>query len=684
MKVPETPANEPARLSELLELAILDTKPEPAFDALATLAAEITGAPIALVSLSGQGRQWFKARHGLDATEVPRELSFCGHVVAAGELLVVRDALADARFADNPLVLGPPHVRFYAGAPLRTAEGLVLGALCAMDREPRDLGARQAELLRLLAGQVVELLVSRRRGAQLAAERAIVLEREQRIRTLLDGMAEGVVLQNANGAIESTNPAAERILGLTADQMSGRTSIDPRWRAIHEDGSPFPGDTHPAMVTLRTGEPSSGVIMGVQKPSGELTWISVNARPLRLSDDEAPHSVVSTFHDITAQRVAQEAAERLARNEHLITVGTLAAGVGHEINNPLTFILTNLELAMEELRTLGGSSSSRLRYVADMLGDAREGVERIRRIVRGLRAFARERSEPVPTDVANSIEVSIQLAMHELRHRAKVSTELAETPPALADEARLSQILVNLLVNAAQAFPSPDPDRNRIVVGTSVGADGRIVITVRDNGPGIAPELQRRIFDPFFTTKPVGQGTGLGLSISQSIAISLGGELSVESTVGEGATFRLALPVAPVPKEGSRRPTAEGARARILVIDDDEPVLAAIARILEPSSDVVATKDAREAWRLLEAGEEFDVIFCDLMMPHISGPELWERVRARSAALADRFVFVTGGATSDQGLAFLEKVPNERIEKPFGVQTLRTLVQRILRARRPT
>lgn len=125
-------------------------------------------------------------------------------------------------------------------------------------------------------------------------------------------------------------------MGLTVDQMRGRSSVDPHWRSVHEDGTPFPGETHPAMVTLRTGQPSMNIIMGVHKPDGELTWISINALPIRIDADEAAHAVLTTFHDVSAVRAAQLAADRLSRKEHLITTGTLASGVGHEINNPLT------------------------------------------------------------------------------------------------------------------------------------------------------------------------------------------------------------------------------------------------------------------------------------------------------------------------------------------------------------
>lgn len=545
MKEAPLPTNETLRAEKLRGYGILDTPLEASFDALAKLAANILEVPMALVSLVDGDRQWFKARYGLNVPETPRGISFCAHVVAFDEPLVVPDALADSRFSDNPLVTGEPRVRFYAGVPLRTKDGFVLGTLCAIDHSPRGATERQLESLSLLAGQVVELLEAHREKVNLQDERAHALENSRRLTALFEAMSEGVVVQDRSGVVESSNAAAQRILGLTPEQLSGRSSVDPRWQAIHEDGSPFPGEEHPSMVALRSGEPHLGIMMGVHKPSGEPTWISVNALPLKESSDAPPYGVLTTFHDVTAIKLTQAAADRLSRQERLVTTGTLAAGMGHEINNPLAFIVSNLEYALEEVRAIaGGSPSGRMRELLEVLGEARVGAERIRKIVRGLRALAREDAEPIATDVADAVDISVSMAAHEVRDRATVRVELSPTPHALADESRLSQVLVNLIINAAQAFVNADVERNIITIRSGLATDGRIEISVTDNGPGIPTALHRRIFDPFFTTKAVGQGTGLGLSSSLGIITNLGGELTVESREGRGSTFRVLLPFA--------------------------------------------------------------------------------------------------------------------------------------------
>ncbi|MFZ5445097.1 MAG: ATP-binding protein [Myxococcota bacterium] len=668
------------RLLGLRAYGILDTPPEPAFDELARLTATVLGTPIALVSLVDADRQWLKAHFGLDTPQTPRDLSLCAHVVERGEPLLVPDAALDQRFADHPLVTGEPWVRAYAGMPLTNPEGLTLGSLCVLDRQPRTFTAEQLETLRLLSRQVVVQLEARRTRLALAQEREASHRAAERTATLFSTMAEGVVVQAPDGSITDANVAAEHILGLSADQLRGRSSFDPRWRAVHEDGRAFPGNEHPAVLALRTGQAQHDVIMGVQKPNGALTWISINAMPV--FKDGVVVEAVTTFHDITALRTATE---RASQQERLATVGTLAAGVGHEINNPLAYIIGNVDFTIEELRALGGASpSTELRELIEVQLEAREGAERIRKIVRGLRSLAREdvALEGVAPEVV--IESSLSMASHELKHRATVKVELEDTPRVLADESRLTQVLVNLLVNAAQAFEAPDPTKNRIVVTTRLADDGRVVIAVKDNGPGIPIALQRRVFDPFFTTKPVGQGTGLGLSVSRNIVTTLGGELILESTEGAGATFVVMLPAAttPTPVPVSERVT-RGPRARVMVVDDEQAVLNTIRRILAPEHDVICFADAREALVALEHGAQVDLVLCDLMMPFLTGQDFFAQAKQRRPELGLRFVFITGGVTNPAIRDFLEKVPNERFEKPFSTPALMSLAHRFALARRP-
>ena len=665
MQAAAIPANDPERLRTLATYGILDTPAEAAFDALTTLTARIIDVPIALISIVDRDRQWFKSRYGLEAHQTGRTESLCGHVVAAEAALVVDDTHADVRFSDNPLVIGPPRVRFYAGVPLRVEDGHVLGTLCAIDRQPRALSPAQLDVMALLSGQVIALLELRRKGRLLA-------EHEAELRALFDAMGEAAVLHDRTGAIIKCNRAAERILELSADQIMGRTSVDRRWGAFRDDGSPYPGEEHPAMDSMRTGQRHSDERMGLRLPRGEHRWISINTVPLVDVGTPAPYAVVTTFRDVTAQRDASARAEAIARQERLITTGTLAAGVGHEINSPLGGVVLNLERALEEVGVLSASlPPAHLDELTASLVAARDGAERVRGIVRGLRAMGREGAPPVPTLLAPIVDTALRLVIHELRPKASVAIDLGEVVRVLADDARLTQVLVNLLVNAAQAFESSDPLVNRVVVRATRDGD-QVAIDVVDNGPGIPPHLLARIFDPFFTTKAIGTASGLGLSISHGLVVGLGGQLTARSRPGH-TSFRITLAAVdePVPAD----PVAPRSQ-RVLCVDDDVPLLRTLVRMLGRPYDVVGCHDPREAWALFESGQRFAVVFCDLMMPHLDGKELYGRVRDLDPEQATRFVFISGGVVRPDVQGFLAELPNERLEKPFSLDHLRAVAQR--------
>jgi signal transduction histidine kinase len=254
-------------------------------------------------------------------------------------------------------------------------------------------------------------------------------------------------------------------------------------------------------------------------------------------------STVVLARDITER---QELQARLLLADRLVSVGTLATGIAHEINNPMAYVTANLSWLASNLKQLvsspesGGVELSELEQVA---AEAMEGARRVNKIVTELKLFARggdERIEPV--DVRNVVRSSLNIAVHELKRRAQVVLELEEIPRVLGSESQLGQVCLNLMINAAQAIAVGEPGQNKIVIRTRRRADGWVLLEVTDTGCGIHPEDQRRLFDPFFTTKPIGEGTGLGLSICHGIIKRLGGTIEVESVVGQGSLFRVSLP----------------------------------------------------------------------------------------------------------------------------------------------
>jgi CheY-like chemotaxis protein len=368
-------------------------------------------------------------------------------------------------------------------------------------------------------------------------------------------------------------------------------------------------------------------------------------------------------------------------------VGTLAAGVAHEINNPLAAIVANLELMARDLSAVAGrlDLTDRLHEVFDELSDARESADRLRHIVRDLKIFSRATDEEHrgAVDVQRVLESSLRMAWNEIRHRARLIKEYSEVPAVEANESRLGQVFLNLIINAAQAIREGDAEHNQIRVITRQDSRGRIVTEIRDSGTGIAPENLTRIFDAFFTTKPVGIGTGLGLSICHRIVSGLGGTLEVESELGKGSCFRVVLPPATNTAPQRPRPSlpipVRTRRGRVLVVDDEPMIATAIGRTLSFEHEVVVSSDAADALERILSGERFDVVLCDLMMPQMTGMDLHAALTENAPDQAERMVFLSGGAFTTAARAFLDEVPNERLEKPFDTRQLSALVNERIR-----
>jgi two-component system, NtrC family, sensor kinase len=382
-----------------------------------------------------------------------------------------------------------------------------------------------------------------------------------------------------------------------------------------------------------------------------------------------------------AQHRAREllaAQEKLVQSEKLAVAGQLAAGVGHEINNPLSFVIGNLHFALEYLEGLTGQAltADSLLEPLEALRDARAGAERIRGILTDLKRFARgDESLLGPVDVRDALEFSISMAMPHLRHRAQVERRYSPVPPVLGNEAKLGQVFLNLLMNAAQAIPEGDVAHNRISLATRL-EDGRVVVEVSDTGRGMTPQLLERAFEPFFTTRSVGEGMGLGLSICLGLVQSMKGELTATSKPGVGSTFRVVLPPgtqsAPIltPMSAARAPR----RKRVLVIDDEPGIAAVFKRIIGRSHEVVVVQSGREALALLEKDDGFDRIFCDLMMADLTGMDVYEALASSRQDCLERFVFMTGGSFTERARSFLQTVPFPRIDKPFDPELIRSLV----------
>jgi PAS domain S-box-containing protein len=396
--------------------------------------------------------------------------------------------------------------------------------------------------------------------------------------------------------------------------------------------------------------------------------------------------MVGTVEDVTEKR---EAEARMSLSGRMASLGTLALGLAHEINNPLASVTANLALIDEEIRRLAAvAPSTTFREIDEMVREASGAAERVRETVRGLKTFSRgDDEEPIPLDLRRVLDVAVDLTKSEVRSRARLVKDYGDTPVVIAGEARIGQVFINLLMNAAQACADGTSERNEVRVVTRTTADGRALVEVRDTGCGIPPEILGRIFDPFFTTKAIGAGTGLGLSVCHGIVSALGGQLTAESAGRGGSVFSVTLP--PAPREPAIEPAPIASlradpvsRASVLVVDDDVMVSTMIGRVLREHEITVAT-NGRDALDLLVAGRTFDVILCDLMMPVMTGMELHAQLSEKLPQLVESVIFVTGGAVTAETRAFLDRVPNECLDKPFNPRSLRAVVQRATRPRAP-
>jgi signal transduction histidine kinase/DNA-binding response OmpR family regulator len=426
----------------------------------------------------------------------------------------------------------------------------------------------------------------------------------------------------------------------------------------------------------------------------------VNPRAFRKLDlDKAAVIASQTLLALENMRLVRHAiaAERFA------TVGQVATSIAHEVNNPIAYVLASqthlrdqLVHVVELCRMISADAdAAQLRAAFERAGgqafvdelvqaadDVRDGAARVRDILRDTRALAQNNPnlKPAPFDINESIRSALRIIAAELRHKAEIKTHLADGLRVVGVAGQLSQVFVNLLINAGEAFGNSS---GKQLVITSKRVGGHIVITLADNGPGIARDQLPRIFDAFYTTKSV-SGTGLGLPICRDIVRHHGGEISAESTHGMGTTFSIVLPhAAKITKEATQPPpitaSSAGLPLRLLFVDDEASILRSYRRAFGKDHDVVVVAGGHEALIAIAERADFDLVICDLSMPAMSGMQLYSIVRERYPQLIERFIFATGGATQRELEDFLGTVPNRVLEKPFDLSVLRDIIAQVQR-----
>jgi len=497
---------------------------------------------------------------------------------------------------------------------------------------------------------------------------------EDRQRQILDAMADMILVKDADSKIVWANRALREAWGANNEELLGQaynphSKSDERNRSLEQDA-----------LVLDTQDTVLLPDERLERKDGRILQVDTVKSPIFDSKGRVIMTV-GVSRDVS-DRKKLEAQLRLT--ETMSTVGTLAAGMAHEINNPLTYVIANLEYLAERLPQHGPWLGERqAREWVSALTEAREGASRVQRIVKDLKDASRGGEDHFgAVDVQQVLESTLKLAANELQHHARVVREYSGVATVNGNASRLGQVFLNLLVNAAHAIREGAAHENEIRLVLCTDAKGRVVVEIHDSGHGIPEEHMARLFEPFFTTKDVGEGTGLGLFICHRIVSDLGGSIEVESSPGSGSVFRVILPASGQPSQRLEitveRPQTELRRGRILVVDDDTLVAKALSRLLAEHHEVIALTSAGDALARLEHGERFDLIFCDLMMPVTTGVEFHERLRELALDQAERTIFITGGAFTETSRKFLETTANDRLEKPFDQHKLRAIVARYL------
>ncbi|MEW5853023.1 MAG: ATP-binding protein [Myxococcota bacterium] len=546
--------------------------------------------------------------------------------------------------------------------------------LVARDDVQRPIAASAAPIRhdgQLMGVVVVFRDVSERERAERHAE-----DQARLLRSVIESIGDGVAVVDETGKVLVWNPAAESMMHLGASDTAPS-----HWSAHHglflPDGKTlYPEDQLPLVRAMR-GEYCDRVevfVRNAARPDG--MFLSVTARPLLRG--HRPSGGVAVFRDVTDERARNS---QLIESERLASVGTLAAGVAHEINNPLSAVIANLDIGIEDLQRAErtGNHAQAWPTVMGALGDAKECADRIRFIVRDLRVFSRADEDlRQPIDVHRVLDSCTRMAWNEVRHRARLEKEYrAAIPTVHANEARLGQVFLNLLVNAAQAIPEGHADEHCIWVRTSNPNDSACSVEIEDTGGGIPAEVMERLFTPFVTTKPAAVGTGLGLSICHRIVQSLGGLIWAEN-VGRGTRFTVLLPMSQKHHEAATVETTvrqASSRGAVLVVDDERVVGQTIKRGLT-EHDVTTVTSGADALSLFREGRKYDVVFCDLMMPNMTCAQFHTELAKVSPEHLQRIVFLTGGAFTPAARLFLDNARTETIDKPFDINQLRDLVAR--------
>ena len=670
-----TSLSSPARLAALRRTALLDSPPEAAFDRLTALAAAVLRAPIALVSLVDEHRQFFKSAVGLgqplaSIRETPISYSICALVAQIGEPLILEDARLHPLVKDRGIVteLG---IVAYAGAPITTRDGHVLGALCVMDHAPRVWSPLDVQVLVTLAASASTEVALR----LLTQRRAIPDDAHSMLSSLVSAAPQAIIAVDLEWQVTLWNGTAERLFGWTAEEVLGR---------------PVPFLPAERLAALRTTEGPEGQPHGAPgsemrhtRRDGSFVDTLFSTGVLRNAAGEAA-GYIAVVTDLTEHKLLEA---QLRQAQKMEAVGQLAGGVAHDFNNLLTVIKAHAFIALEVLPA-DAPAREDLLAVNDAAGRAAD-------LTRRLLAFSRKQLlQPRVFDLNAAVSGVLPMLERLIGEDIEVVTQLDPSLHTVsADPAQIEQVIMNLAVNSRDAMPHGGvfrvatenvelPEARAMEDGFTMQPGSYVVLEVGDTGVGMDTATRQRIFEPFFTTKEQGKGTGLGLAMVYGIVKQSGGYVRADSAPGKGTRFEIWLPRADSTEK--RSPLSERAAAprrgteTVLVVEDEEAVRHVVRRVLELQGYTVHTaRDGAEALQTARAhGGRIDLLMTDVILPEMSGPAIVERLLAEWPHA--KVLYMSGYAAEEATKRGLVVPGTALLRKPFTLDDLARAVRGVL------
>ena len=583
-------------------------------------------------------------------------------VQRSGEPVRINDTADDPLFDDtNRPLFDAIHVRSALTLPI-VRRGEIQATLSVQHDTPRRWTDAEVELLRDMAERTLAVLERAQSEARLA-------EREAQLSAFLDNAPVAMTLRSASGRYVRVNAEFARSIGRSIDEVIGLR----------------PADLFPARVARQLDELTqramNGEVARVELSEGlEHGYSSVLSIAFPIGDGSGAAKTAGFTIDLTERRRAEAALaksrETLYQAEKLTALGSLLAGVSHELNNPLSIVVA--QAVMMERQSAGTE-------LAERAGKIRKAADRCARIVQSFLAMARQkRPEREAVDLNAVATAAHELAEFGLKTEG-VKTLRALTPglpPILADSDQIHQVVINLIVNAQHALVAAGVREPTLTLRSQLGdRPGTVVLEVADNGPGIPADVQRRIFEPFYTTKPQGQGTGVGLSFSQGVAEAHGGSLELVPSA-DGACFRLTMPIDTAAENAAAEEQATPAFPsllvrRALVIDDEEEIAEALSDFLSLDGFQSDIAVGGEAAKTMLANGYYDLVISDLRMPDVDGPALYRWIQAERPDLVSCMAFATGDTLGQTASAFLADLDCPVLEKPFTPEAVRTLLEQL-------